>query len=122
MIVLCEKRLDWAPPDLCLPQCVFRDWRCIRESASPRVRGLVDTQSVCPAALQIPWGRDEGGGASTRYIAPEGGLYQIQCQSVNTHRGKHRPGDAQLEHGQEVRRVKKSPVQIAQHFPQMLSN
>ena len=25
---------------------------------------------------------------------PNRGLYQIQCQSVNTHRGKHRPGGA----------------------------
>ena len=51
--------------------------------------------SVCPAALEIPWEKEEGGGASTRYIAQGGRLHQIQCRSVNTHRGKHRPGGAQ---------------------------
>ena len=41
-------RLFWAPPDLCLPRCVFRDCPCIWSSPSPGTRGLVDTQCICP--------------------------------------------------------------------------
>ena len=47
--------------------------------------GLVDAQIVCPAVLQIPCDEEEMGGVSTRYLAPGG---QIQCQSINMHRGK----------------------------------
>ena len=61
----------------------------------PGIRSLVDTQRFCLATLQIPWEEEEAGGVSTRYLAPGGGLYQIQCHSVNTHRGKHRLGGAQ---------------------------
>ena len=40
-------------------------------------------------------GRGGRGGVSARYLTPGGGLSQMQCQSVNTHRGKHRSGGAQ---------------------------
>ena len=70
---------------------------CVYPDVCLAARGLVDTQSVCPPALQIAWDKEEWGGASTKDIAAGGGLYQIQCQSVNTHRGKHRPGGARFK-------------------------
>ena len=38
----------------------------------------------------------KGEGHPPNTFPQEGGLYQIQCQSVNTHRGKHRLGGTQL--------------------------
>ena len=35
---------------------------------------------------------------STRPLVPREELYQIHGQSLNTHRGKHRSGGAQLSH------------------------
>ena len=46
--------------------------------------------------------RDKGSGRytqciSTRALVPREGLYQIHGQSLNTHRGKHRSGGAQID-------------------------
>ena len=69
----CGNRLGWAPPDLCLPRC------------------------ICPFRPTVPWGeRGQIHCVSTRPLVPREGLYQIHGQSLNTHRGKHRSGGAQL--------------------------
>ena len=44
----------------------------------------------------------KGEGHPPDTLPQEGVVYQIQCQSVNTHRSKHRPGGAQLCHEKGV--------------------
>ena len=67
-----------------------------------RDKGLGRYTKCLPSRPADSLGQRGRGGASTRFIAPGGGLYQIQCQSVNTHRGKHRPGGARSYLGTRI--------------------
>ena len=86
----------WAPPDPCIPRCVFRDCPCTWQSPSLGTRGLADAQCICPFRPTDSLGRKgQIHCVSTRALVPREGLYQIHGQSLNTHRGKHGSGGAQ---------------------------
>ena len=56
VLILREKRLIWAPPDLCLPRCVFRIAHVSGKAPLPG-QGVWQIHNVSALfALQIPWG------------------------------------------------------------------
>ena len=80
----------WAPPDLCLPRCVFRDWPMYLVKPLSRDKGKrLDTQCICPFCPTDSLGRKgQIHCVSARHLVPREGLYQIHGHSLNTHRGK----------------------------------
>ena len=67
------------------------------KSLSLGTRGLADTQSICPFRPTDSLARKgQIHCVSARPLVPREGLYQINGQSLKTHRGKHRSGGARF--------------------------
>ena len=84
-------------PQICVYPLVCLDIDNVSDKAPLPGQGAWKVHNVSALlAPQIPWSEEAEKG-STRHLVPGGGLYQIHCQPLNTHGGKHRSGCAQKD-------------------------